>query len=185
MGRTPARPLSGMEPVARTLARITAMAGGLVLTALVVMTCLSITGRALSFAGLGPVPGDFELVEAGIAFAVFAFLPWCILNAGHATVDIFTNGLPVQANRVLLAFWEMVMAATVAFIAWRLYEGFLGKLRNGETTFLLQFPVWWAYAACLVPACVTVLVALWSAWDRLRAVATRHDTRAVKAEALH
>lgn len=167
------------------LARLSALTGGLVLAALIVMTSLSIVGRAFAFAGLGPVPGDFELVEAGIAFAVFAFLPWCTLNAGHATVDIFTNGLSEQVNRVLLAFWEIVMAATVAFIAWRLYEGMLGKVKNGETTFLLQFPVWWAYAACLVPACVTVVVALWSAYDRLRAVITRRDTRAVKAEAQH
>ena len=174
-----------MDRIIRHLARISALAGGLVLTVLVCITCLSIAGRALIWAGLGPVPGDFELVEAGIAFAVFAFLPWCTLNTGHATVDIFTNGLSQQVNRVLLAFWEIVMAATVAFIAWRLYEGMIGKVRNGETTFLLQFPVWWAYAACLVPAGVSVLVALWSAWDRLRAVATRHDTRAVKTEAMH
>lgn len=174
-----------MDRIARTLARLSALAGGLVLSALVVMTCLSIGGRALAFAGLGPVPGDFELVEAGVAFAVFAFLPWCTLNAGHATVETFTNGLSEQTNRVLLAFWEVVMALTLAFVAWRLYEGALGKLRNGETTFLLQFPVWWAYVACLVPAVVAALVALWSAWDRLRAVATRRDTRAVKAEAQH
>jgi len=174
-----------MTRIVQHLARFSALAGGLVLATLVLMTCLSIAGRALIWAGFAPVPGDFELVEAGIAFAVFAFLPWCTLNAGHATVDIFTNGLSEQANRVLLAFWEVVMALTVAFIAWRLYEGFLGKLKNGETTFLLQFPVWWAYAACLVPACITVVVALWSAYDRLRAVVTRRDTRAVKAEAQH
>lgn len=174
-----------MDRLAHTLARLAALAGGLVLAVLVVMTCLSVTGRAFAFAGLGPVPGDFELVEAGIAFAVFAFLPWCILNAGHATVDIFTNGLSVQANRLLLAFWELVMAAVMALLAWRLYEGLLGKLKNGETTFLLQFPVWWAYAACLVPAVLGVLVALWSAYDRARALATRRDTRAVKPEVSH
>lgn len=174
-----------MDRLIAAIARASALAGGVVLSALVVMTCLSIVGRALAFAGLGPVPGDYELVEAGIAFAIFAFLPWCTLKAGHATVDIFTNGAPMQANRLLLAFWEVVMALTVAFIAWRLYEGYVGKVRNGETTFILQFPVWWAYAAALVPAGLTVLVALWSAWDRLRAVATRRDTRAVKAEGGH
>jgi TRAP-type C4-dicarboxylate transport system permease small subunit len=174
-----------MDRIAHTLARLSALMGGLVLAALIGMTCVSITGRALAGAGLGPVPGDFELLEAGIAFAVFAFLPWCSLKAGHATVDIFTNGLSQQANRVLLAFWEVVMAITAAFIAWRLYEGAIGKLRNGETTFILQFPVWWAYAASLLPAGVAVLVALWSAWDRLRAVVSGRDTRAVKAEGGH
>ena len=40
----------------------------LVLIAL--MSVASIVGRALSGLGLGPVPGDFELVEAGTALAV-------------------------------------------------------------------------------------------------------------------
>lgn len=174
-----------MDHIVAFIARLLALAGGLVLAALVVMTCVSIAGRAFSGFGLGPVPGDFELVEAGIAFCIFAFLPWCSLNAGHATVDIFTNGLSLRVNRALLAFWEVVMAATVAFIAWRLYEGMLTKLANGETSFLVQFPVWWAYAACLVPAVLAVLVALWSAWDRLRAAVTGRDTRSVKAEGGH
>ena len=57
------------------------------------MTVVSIVGRAsLTWAWvLGPVPGDFELVEVGTGFAVFAFLPWCQLKRGHATVDLFTS----------------------------------------------------------------------------------------------
>ena len=54
-----------IERWVETLARLTALAGGLVLTALVVVTVVSVTGRSLVFAGLAPVPGDFELVEAG------------------------------------------------------------------------------------------------------------------------
>lgn len=174
-----------MDRFITALARLTAVAGGLVLTGLIVMVCVSISGRAMSGLGLGPVPGDFELLEAGIAFAIFAFLPWCSASGGHATVDIFTNGLPLRENRWLLALWDVVMAIAVALIAWRLYHGMSDKLRYGETTLLLQFPIWWAYAACLVPAGVTVLVSFWSAFDRIRAVATGHDTRPVKAEIQH
>ncbi len=184
---TPGRPRPGlhMDRFITALARLTAQAGGLVLGALVLMTCASIVGRALAGLGLGPVPGDFELVEAGIAFTVFAFLPWCSVTAGHATVDVFTNGLGLQPNRVLLAVWEVVMALAVALLAWRLYEGAIGKVRNGEITLFLQFPIWWAYVACLAPACITVLVALWSAFDRIRGAITGQDTRAVKTEAQH
>lgn len=174
-----------MDRFITALARATALAGGLVLGALVLMTCLSIVGRALTGFGLGPVPGDFELVEAGIAFTVFAFLPLCAATGGHATVDVFTNGLGVQPNRLLLALWEVVMALAVALLAWRLYEGAIGKVRNGEITLFLQFPIWWAYAACLVPAGITVLVTLWSAYDRLRGAITGQDTRPVKTETQH
>jgi TRAP-type C4-dicarboxylate transport system permease small subunit len=174
-----------MERLITRLALASAAAGGLVLVALVVMTCVSITGRALIGLGLGPVPGDFELLEAGIAFAVFAFLPLCQLRAGHATVDVFTSAMPVGVNRVLLAVWEILAASVLALIAWRLGAGLAQKIGNGETTFLLQFPVWWAYAACMVPAVVAVIVAVWSAGDRVRSVVTGRDTRPVSAESTH
>jgi hypothetical protein len=49
------------------LARMMAIAGGIVLAAITVLTVVSITGRSLVPIGLAPVPGDFELVEAGTA----------------------------------------------------------------------------------------------------------------------
>lgn len=174
-----------MDRFIHRLAGATALAGGLVLAALIVLTCLSITGRAFVFAGLGPVPGDFEMVEAGIAFAVFAFLPICQVQAGHAAVDLFTNGLGRQVNRWLVAFWECLFAVVLVVIAWRLAAGALGKYGNGETSMFLQFSNWWAYAACLVPCTIAALVAVWSAYDRLRAAVTGYETRAIAEGAQH
>jgi hypothetical protein len=100
------------------LARVMAIAGGLVLTALVILVCVSVSGagstrsahstfltgaaRLADMAGRHgrrPVKGDFEVVEAGIAFAIFAFLPICQLYGAHATVDVFTNLMPKRVNR--------------------------------------------------------------------------------------
>lgn len=172
----------------RMIARVSeacALVGGVVLGILILMTCTSILGRALSGLGLGPVPGDFELVEAGMALAIFFFLPLCQLRGGHATVDLFTAALPARINRLLLAFWEVVMAVVVAAIAWRLVVGMLGKMRNGEITLLLQFPVWWSYALCTIPAVLAVVVAFWSAFDRIRGAATGQDSRPITPEGLH
>lgn len=174
-----------IQRLVHRLALLSAELGGIVLVAVILMTTTSIGGRALSDAGLGPIPGDFELLEAGIGFAVFAFLPIAQLNATHATVDIFTSLLPPQPNRVLLAVWEVLAAAVFMLICWRLAVGMLQKFGNGETTFILQFPVWWAYAASMVPAAIAVVVATWSAYDRIRAVATGRDTRAVVGGANH
>lgn len=174
-----------MERLITRLALGSAAAGGIVLVALIVMTCVSIGGRALIDFGLAPVKGDFELVEAGIAFTVFAFLPLCQLRGGHATVDIFTSGLSDGVNRVLLAIWEIAAALAFLLIAWRLLVGLQQKMGNGETTFLLQFPVWWAYAASAVPAVVAVVVAVWSAADRIRAVFTGRDTRPIGGGSSH
>lgn len=174
-----------MERVIHRLALASAEIGGLVLAAVILMTGVSIVGRALIGLGLGPVPGDFELVEAGIGFAVFAFLPIAQIKGAHATVDVFTSALSVRTNRLLLAVWEVAMTAAFVLVAWRLWVGTLQKHGNGETTFLLQFPVWWAYAACMLPATVAVIVSAWSAYDRIRGAATGRDTRAVLGGSSH
>lgn len=163
-----------------------ALVGGLVLTALIFLVCVSVIGRALNtllhgpveslapaFAlkmlelGIGPVNGDFELVEAGIAFAIFAFLPLCQIRSGHATVDIFTARLPLGGRRLLSAVIECVFAIVLVIIAMQLFEGMASKRRYGETTFLLQFPVWWSYAASLIAAVLAAVTGVYMAGIRL------------------
>lgn len=175
------------------LARFMAILGGLVLTALIATVCVSILGRGLDtlghadwlataapwLAGLlkaaGPVTGDYELVEAGVAFAIFAFLPITQLHGGHATVDIFTSALPRRPNRVLTALWEIALSGAILIITWRLFEGLSDKHRYGETTFMLQFPVWWAYAASFGAACVASAVAVYCAVARVAGLITGWD----------
>ena len=146
------------------LARMAALAGGGVLLLLVGLIVLSVTGRALVPIGMQPVPGDFELVEIGIAFAVFAFLPWCHLCDGHAKVDLLADRLCPAARHALSALAEVLMLAAAAFIAWRLAAGMADKRLDHETTYILQLPLWWAYAAALAGAVVFVIVAAWSLW---------------------
>lgn len=143
------------------LALTMAVLGGLALVAIMLITILSISGRALLWAGLGPIPGDFELVEAGTAFAVFAFLPWCHLRREHATVEILTQYFGVVANRVIDVVVDLLMLVIAAVLAYQHWLGTLDKLAYGETSFILRFPLWWAYAAGLVGAVVFVVVAVY------------------------
>ena len=59
---------------------------------------------------------------------------------------------------------NIVMAAAAWLIAWRLALGMLDKQRYGETTFILQFPAWWGYAAAMFGAVLFALVALYTVW---------------------
>jgi len=169
------------------LAHGMALLGGVVLLALIVLTCASVLGRGLNTlghsdlltglsadlakslidSGVGPVTGDFEVVEAGVAFAIFAFLPIAQLRGAHATVDIFTGFLPPAINRALIAFWEVVLTAVILLITWRLFVGMQSKMAYGETTFLLQFPIWWAYAASVFAAVTASITALYCAFARV------------------
>lgn len=178
------------------LSRVMAILGGLVLTLLIAMTCLSVAGRFLNgvfhsigLGGLaeavliGPVEGDFEIVEAGMAFVIFAFLPITQLREGHASVDVFTSLLGTLPNRVLSVLWSALFAAVMILIAWQLWAGTQDKLAYGETTFLIQFPIWWAYAAALSGAVVAALVATYVAVVRVAELVTGQPILPAEGEA--
>ncbi len=178
-----------MQRLVFRLARAMAILGGLVLVSLIVITCLSVLGRMANTLGhsdfikdhlsfisaglirLGPIKGDFEMVEAGVAFAIVAFLPWCQITRSHANVKLLTASFSAGANRFLSFAWELIFALVMVVIAWRLFVGTTDKFRYGETTFLLQFPVWWGFAACTAAAAIAAFVALYSAWLHARELA--------------
>lgn len=144
------------------LARAVAIAGGLVLCAVALMTMISIVGRAGIKFGLSPISGDFELVEAGIAFVICAFLPWCQLKRGHASVAIFTDRLGKIANLIVDLLADALLLMTSVIMTWRHIIGLFDKQRYGETTFILQYPLWWAYLACLFGLVAWIIVGTWA-----------------------
>ena len=82
-------------------------------------------------------------------------------------MDIFTSALPLKVNRLLQMVIDIVFAGVLILIALQLYEGMLSKMQYRETTFLLQFPVWWSYAASLVAAVVSAIVGVYIAIIRM------------------
>ena len=163
-----------------------ALAGGGTLIALIALTCLSIFGRIGNSAGysqfmetyapfaasllreLGPIEGDYELVEAGMAFAIFSFLPWCQLARGHASAEIITPFLPERVNGVLSLIWEIIFAGAIFLVTWRLFAGMEDKMRYGETSFLLRMPVWPFYGLCALAGAGACFVSVYCVWRRLR-----------------
>jgi len=169
------------------LARFTALIGGVVLIALILLTTFSIIGRSINKflhndffdttltslsqflldLGVGEINGGYELLEAGVAFAIFSFLPIAQFYGAHATVDVFTSFLPRRANRWIAAFWEVVLFLVILLIVLQLYGGMERYIRNGQTTLFLQFPVWWAYALSFGAGVVACITGLYCAFMRI------------------
>lgn len=145
------------------LARVAAIAGGCSLTIVTLVTVVSVVGRMAIPLGLGPIPGDFEIVQAGVLFAIFCFLPWCHLERGHAIVAIVTDYFPVRISAVLELVWDVVMLVAASFIAWRFWAGLVDKFGNRESTFILHVPLWMIYSAGLIGALIFVVIALYCA----------------------
>jgi TRAP-type C4-dicarboxylate transport system permease small subunit len=149
-----------MMKIAHWAALWLAVIGGLLLTALMLMVVVSVSGRALLRFGLGPVPGDFELIEMGTAVVVFFFLPWCYLRNGHAMVDLVYMHLPASVQRGVTLFSDVLMLVAWIILTWRLGIAVQDKYEALETTFILQWPLWIAFALGFFGAVVGCFVYL-------------------------
>jgi TRAP-type C4-dicarboxylate transport system permease small subunit len=163
------------------LAKFVALAGGAVLMGITIVTVVSIFGRVLIPIGLSPILGDYEIVEAGMAFAIFAFLPWCHLTRGHAVVAILTDRLPVRYNAVTEFLLDIVMLAIAIFLTWRHAVGLIDKMAYQETTFILRLPLWWWYLGGMVGAVTLIIVAAYCVVRSARNAVSRNPQMA-KAE---
>lgn len=164
--------------------RVMAVGGGVLLTAMAVMTVVSIIGRMLTGYGLGPVRGDYELVANGCALAVFSFLPFCQLKRGHVTVDILTTQFSQRAQAIIGFLGDVLIAIAAIIIFMQLWKGFGEKFPYGsdglrdalgmgykpffpETTYELEIPVWIPYGFALLGAAMFVIVGLFTVWRSL------------------
>ena len=131
------------------LARIVAIAGGMLLIGVVLMTVTSVLGRYLFNA---PIPGDYELTELACGIAVFAFFPYCQARSGNIVVEFFTGRLPTRHKTALGTLHSIAFTAVAGLITWRMFVGGMHKLEDGETTLFLGIPVHWAYFSALLGA---------------------------------
>ena len=134
-----------------------AVAGGGVACVVAAMTVTSIVMRSLLSR---PIPGDVELTQLGIALAISLCLPWAQLHGANIIVDFFTQSLKPRANRRLDAIGALLLAAMCALLSWRTSMGALAVRSAGETSMILDLPMWWAYASLAPGLALTALIAL-------------------------
>lgn len=160
------------------LSVIVALLGGVVLTAVTVMTVYSIVGRHLvSFTWFRdlpvigqfrPVTGDFELVELGCAVAIFAFLPYCQMVRGNVAVDFFTANAHPRTKAWLACLGNGLFTLIAGLLTWRLYHGYLDMERYGQTSMVLRIPIYWAYMPAVATMALLTVVCAYTVYRSLR-----------------
>ena len=158
------------------LAQAFALLGGVILLFLSVMTVLSVIGRAINAYGFGPIQGDFELIENGTAFIVFCALPLCQIRFNHVAVDVLARHFPKLISWLIALASQIAMAGIAVIVLRQLYFGMMDKYQWGETSMILQFPVWWGYAIALVPAVMWVMAACMASLVTFSSFGAEEDT---------
>ena len=138
-----------------------ALIGGAILFALTLLTVISVAGRAMFSA---PIPGDFELVEVGMAVAIFSFLPYCQIVRGNVIVDLFTSKARPRTRALLDVIGNLLYTAIAALLTWRVAVGGLEIRSYQETTMVLQVPVWWGYVPAAASLAFLGIVCAYTVW---------------------
>ena len=149
-----------MRPL-QSLAKLCAIAAGVLLTAVTLMTCISLIGR--NWIGL-TIVGDFELSGAAAGAAIALFMPWCQVQRGNIIVDFFTAKASQRTIDKLDRFGALLLALVMALLTWRTMIGGVNAWKSGSGTMLIGFPEWVIYLAMVPPLALTAVIAFVQAW---------------------
>lgn len=136
-----------------------ALSGGLITLLVMVLTVASVVGRGALNA---PLLGDSEVVEVGVAIAIFSFLPYCQMRGANVIVDFFTMRTSSRTRAALDMVMNAVFFVCVAVLTWRLAVGGLVAFRNGDNSMFLRIPLWWGYIAGFVASVAWTLACLYT-----------------------
>lgn len=156
---TPARPADPAGRVLYAITRAFALAGGIVLCAMALLTSVSIIGRAFFNT---PVTGDFELIAIGTGVAVFAFLPHCQLCRENVVVDFFLSQAPYRLRAFFDAVGNLAFGLIMTLMTWRTALGGVDMYEAGETTLILAVPRWWTFPLAVVCLALLVVVCVYT-----------------------
>ena len=139
------------------LAKLCAIAAGVLLTIVTLMTCVSLLGRNL----VGTtIVGDFELSGAAAGAAIALFMPWCQLQRGNIIVDFFTAKASERTIDGLDRFGALLLGLAMALLAWRTTLGGINAWKSGSGTMLIGFPEWIVYVGMVPPLALTAVIGL-------------------------
>ncbi len=139
-----------------TLARLCAVLAGVLLTAITLMTCVSLVGRNTTG---WTIVGDFELSGSAAGAAIALFLPWCQLRRGNIIVDFVTSRASPAAQERFDRFGALLLGAVMALMTWRTAVGGMSAWKTQAGSMMLGFPEWVVYAVMVPALALTTLIA--------------------------
>lgn len=138
------------------LARMCAIAGGLLMMGVTLMTCVSVIGRNTTG---WTIVGDFELTGSAAGAAIALCLPLAQLRGANIIVDFFTLRAAPGTRALMDRLGAALLAATMALLTWRSAIGGLNAWDTQAGSMMLGFPEWIVYAGLVPPLALTALIA--------------------------
>ncbi|MBI1201331.1 MAG: TRAP transporter small permease subunit [Rhodopseudomonas sp.] len=157
-----------MNVLSRALSRLAyglALLAGAALLYMMMLTVTDIVGRSF---GLFTINSGIEQSELLMVVVCFFGLARCVQLEGHIVVDVATGHLPDRVNRLIDAFWHLVMAAVVALLGYLVMSNGIALDRTGSATELLHLTPLIGHSIAAIGLGVTMVLALSLALDGIR-----------------
>jgi len=138
------------------LARLCSILGGLLMTALMLMTCYSLIGRNIFDTAL---IGDFELTGIASGIAIALFMPLCQFKRDNIIVDFFTANRSAAFNHKLDRFGDLLMTVIFFLLSWRCALAAVNAKETMGASMLLGFPDWVVFTSMSIPFGLTAFIA--------------------------
>jgi len=143
--------------VLESLAKLCAVAAGMLLIVITLMTCVSLLGRNT----IGwTIVGAFELSGSAAGAAIALFMPWCQVRRGNIIVDFFTARASEATQQWLDRFGALLLALAMGLMTWRTGVGGLNAWKSQTGSMIMGFPEWIVYVGMVPPLALTALIAL-------------------------
>lgn len=121
------------------LRRAADVTGLLSLGLVIVLTAISVGGRYLFRA---PIPDVYDMTRLLHGVAISFGLVLATRGRGHMQVDLMYGALPPGMRHVLSLVVDVIVAAIIGLLAWQLWGNVHDLMTTGETTVMLQLPLW-------------------------------------------
>ena len=140
-----------------TLAKACAVLAGLLLTAITLMTCVSLIGRNTTG---WTIVGDVEISGFVAGATIALFLPWCQIRRGNIIVDFFTKDTSPATQERLDRLGALLLGLAMGLLTWRSAIGALNAWNTQAGSMMLGAPEWLVYAGMLPPLALTSVIAM-------------------------
>ena len=151
--------LAWLLEVQRRLSEWLAIAGMLVITALILFVVSDVVMRSLFNA---PLKGTVDYVSTGIGMAIALVMPYGFLADKHISVPIFADALPGAARRVVGLLAVAVSTAFFAALTWQSILYAIERYEGGDRMMIVGWSTWpaWVLIALFFVVTTIALVTL-------------------------
>ncbi len=137
-----------MAKLAERLAASWALAGGVLIIAIMLVTSVNVGAFALDRiarlfgTNVVALPGYEDFVRLAISCAALMFLPYCQYRRGHVAVDLIVSRLPASVRRGLDRLWLVTLVLLALFLAYWMMLGLIETRDDGALSPVLSWPEW-------------------------------------------